>query len=60
MEPHETADEYRKARRAGDDTRCQEIVAEVNARFATRTTDGSEIAALYRANLDTPLAQPKE
>lgn len=59
MDPNETADAYRAARRAGDDARCQEIVTEVTDRFATRTTDGSEIAALYRANRDTPLAQPQ-
>lgn len=59
MQPHETADAYRAARRAGDDQRCQQIVAEVTARFNTRTTDGSEIAALYQANRDTPLAKPQ-
>lgn len=57
MEPHETADAYRAARRAGDDIRCQEIVTEVTDRFNTRTTDGSEITSLYQANRDTPLAQ---
>jgi hypothetical protein len=59
MHPSETADAYRAARRAGDDATCQQIVAEVNARFNTRTTDGSELAALYRANRDTPLANPQ-
>jgi hypothetical protein len=59
MQPHETADAYRKARRAGDDQKCQAILAEVTARFNTRTTDGSEITALYQANRDTPLAQPQ-
>jgi len=58
MEPHETADAYRAARRAGDDNRCKEIVAEVNARYATRATDGTELQALQQANYDTPLAQP--
>ncbi|MGW2371701.1 hypothetical protein [Kitasatospora sp. NPDC001683] len=57
MEPHETADAYRAARRAGDDALCQAIVKEVTDRFNTRTTDGSELAALYKANLDTPLAE---
>ena len=59
MKPEETAGAYRAARQVGDDARCQEIVAEVNARFNTRTTDGSELAALLKANLDTPLAQPQ-
>ena len=58
MEPHETADAYRAARRAGDDGTCRAIVAEVTARYATRTTDGSEMADLLKANPDTPLAQP--
>lgn len=56
MNPNETADAYRNARRAGDDATCKEIVAEVTERFNTRTTDGSELAALYKANRDTPLA----
>jgi hypothetical protein len=59
MKPSETADAYRAARRAGDDDTCQKIVAEVTDRFKTRTTDGSELAALYRANRDTPLATPQ-
>lgn len=54
---HKSADDYREARRNGDDQRCAEIVSEVTARFATRTTDGSEMAELYRANVDTPLAK---
>lgn len=58
MNPNETADAYRAARRAGDDAKCQEILAEVTARYATRTTDGSELRALQQANLDTPLANP--
>jgi hypothetical protein len=56
---HQSADDYRAARQAGDDSRCKQIVAEVTDRFATRTTDGSELADLYRANRDTPLAQPQ-
>ncbi|MEU6233835.1 hypothetical protein [Kitasatospora sp. NPDC047058] len=58
MEPDKTADAYRAARRAGDDATCQVILKEVTDRFNTRTTDGSELAALYRANRDTPLAKP--
>ncbi|MGW6912557.1 hypothetical protein ACWGB8_01845 [Kitasatospora sp. NPDC054939] len=57
MKPHETADAYRAARRAGDDATCQKILKQVTDRFNTRTTDGSELAALYRANRDTPLAE---
>lgn len=58
MHPNDTADAYRDARRAGDDNTCKQIVAEVTARYATRTTDGTELAALHRANRDTPLANP--
>ncbi|MGW4802968.1 hypothetical protein [Kitasatospora sp. NPDC004272] len=58
MEPDETADAYREARRTGNDTLCQQITAEVVDRYNTRTTDGSELYALQQANLDTPLAQP--
>jgi hypothetical protein len=43
---------YVAAREAGDTAECSRIVAEVNARFATRTTDGREITALLRTNLD--------
>ena len=57
MDPSMTADEYRKARRAGDAAHCAEIVAEVTARYATRTTDGTELQALQQANRDTPLAE---
>jgi hypothetical protein len=60
MQPHETADAYRAARRAGDDVLCQVILKEVTDRFSTRTTDGSELAALYEANRDTPLAAAAE
>ncbi|GAA4866067.1 hypothetical protein [Kitasatospora terrestris] len=59
MDPSKTADAYRAARRAGDDTRCKQIVKEVTDRYATRTTDGSELRALQKANLDTPLAKPQ-
>jgi hypothetical protein len=57
MQPHETADAYRAARRAGDDATCQAILKEVTDRFNTRTTDGREMIALYEANRDTPLAK---
>lgn len=60
MSQHQSVADYIAARKAGDDARCQQIVTEVTDRFNTRTTDGSEIAALYRANLGTPLAKTTE
>ena len=56
---HESVDRYIAAREAGDDATCQRIVAEVNARFNTRTTDGTEITELMKASLAVPLADPR-
>lgn len=56
MSQYQSVRDYIEARQAGDDTRCAQIVAEVSARFNTRTTDGSEIAELLSANLTHPLA----
>jgi hypothetical protein len=55
---HQSVADYIAARRAGDDATCRRIVREVGERFATRTTDGTEIAALGRANEEVPLANP--
>lgn len=51
MSEFPTVDAYRAARQAGDTAACSRLVDEVNARFATRTTDGREIAAMFRATL---------
>ncbi|MFD7645922.1 hypothetical protein ACFV4P_35415 [Kitasatospora sp. NPDC059795] len=55
MSQHQSVQDYIAARQAGDAARCSEIVAEVRARYDTRTTDGSELRDLLAANLDNPL-----
>lgn len=54
---HQSVRDYIAARKAGDDDTCKRVVAEVCARYATRTTDGSEIADLGEANRTVPLAK---
>ncbi|MFD8142474.1 hypothetical protein [Streptomyces sp. NPDC059708] len=56
MPIHESVERYIAARNAGNADAASRIVAEVTARFDTRTTDGSELAELLNANLTTPLA----
>ncbi|GAA3384462.1 hypothetical protein [Streptomyces racemochromogenes] len=56
MPQHESVERYIAARNAGHGDAASRIVAEVTARFNTRTTDGSELAELLDANLTTPLA----
>jgi hypothetical protein len=51
---HQSVNDYIAARKAGDNATCDRIVAEVKARFATRTTDGSEIAEIADASMDVP------
>lgn len=51
---HQSVNEYIAARQRGDNATCDRIVAEVKARFATRTTDGSEIAEMTRASMTVP------
>ncbi|QRX92043.1 hypothetical protein [Streptomyces noursei] len=53
---HQSVNDYIAARKAGDADRASQIVHEVCARFATRTTDGSEAAELFDATLTVPLA----
>ncbi|MFH8387682.1 hypothetical protein ACH4E7_43530 [Kitasatospora sp. NPDC018058] len=57
MSQHQSVQEYIAARKAGDADRCAEIVAEVRARYDTRTTDGSELRDLLDANLTHPLSK---
>ncbi|MCG6497632.1 hypothetical protein [Kitasatospora sp. A2-31] len=56
MSSHQSVHDYIAARQAGDTERCAEIVAEVRARYDTRTTDGTELSDLLDANLTHPLA----
>ena len=51
---HQSVRDYIAARKRGDNATCDRLVAEVNARFATRTTDGSEIAEMTQASMTVP------
>jgi hypothetical protein len=51
---HQSVNDYIAARKAGDNAACDRLVDEVKARFATRTTDGSEIAEMTRASMTVP------
>lgn len=55
---YKSVEGYIAARQAGDADGASAICREVCARYATRTTDGSELAALYEANRNTPVADP--
>lgn len=48
---HQSVQDYVAAKKRGDRTTTDRIVAEVTARFETRTTDGSEIAELGDASM---------
>ncbi|MCX4596124.1 hypothetical protein OG819_42685 [Streptomyces sp. NBC_01549] len=48
---HQSVHDYIAAKRRGDRKTTDRIIAEVNARFATRTTDGSEAAQLLHATM---------
>lgn len=61
MEPtYQSVRDYIAAKKRGDTATTSRIVAEVNARFATRTTDGSEAAELLNATMTTPLGHPAD
>jgi hypothetical protein len=51
---HPAVRDYVAARRRGDTDTTSRIVDEVRARFATRTTDGSEAAQIMRASMTIP------
>ncbi|MFF5445458.1 hypothetical protein [Streptomyces sp. NPDC012888] len=53
---YQSVQAYIAARNAGNADAASRIVAEVTARYESRTTDGSELAELLNANLTTPLA----
>jgi len=48
---HQSVRDYIAAKKRGDRATTDRIVAEVQARFATRTTDGSEAAELMHASM---------
>ena len=48
---HRSVREYVAAKKRGDRATTDRIVAEVTARFDTRTTDGSEAAELLEATM---------
>lgn len=48
---HQSVRDYIAAKKRGDRTTTDRIVAEVTARFDTRTTDGSEAAQLFEATM---------
>ncbi|MGW3196308.1 hypothetical protein ACWDBD_17315 [Streptomyces sp. NPDC001118] len=48
---HQSVRDYIAAKKRGDRATTDRIVAEVMARFNTRTTDGSEAAELHHATM---------
>lgn len=48
---HRSVQEYVDAKKRGDRATTDRIVAEVQARFATRKTDGSEARELFDATM---------
>ena len=48
---HQSVKDYVAAKKRGDRATTDRIVAEVTARFDTRTTDGSEAAELLEATM---------
>lgn len=48
---HQSVKDYVAAKRRGDRATTDRIVAEVTARFDTRTTDGSEARELFDATM---------
>lgn len=48
---HQTVKDYVAAKKRGDRQTTDRIIAEVTARFETRTTDGSEAAELLDATM---------
>lgn len=54
---HQTVKDYVAAKKRGDRATTDRIVAEVTARFDTRTTDGSEAAELLDATMSVRLGE---
>lgn len=54
---HQSVRDYIDAKKRGDKATTDRIIAEASARFATRTTDGSEMAELGRASMHVRLGE---
>jgi len=54
---HQSVKDYVAAKKRGDRKTTDRIVAEVTARFDTRTTDGSEMAQLGHASMHIRLGE---
>ena len=54
---HQSVRDYVAAKKRGDRTTTDRIVAEVTARFDTRTTDGSEARELFDATMAVPFGE---
>lgn len=54
---HQTVKDYVAAKKRGDRATTSRIVAEVTARFDTRTTDGSEAAELLDATMSVQFGE---
>jgi transposase len=54
---HQSVHDYIAAKKRGDRKTTDRIIAEVKARFATRTTDGSEITELYHATMHVRIGE---
>ena len=54
---HQSVRDYVAAKRRGDRATTDRIIAEVQARFATRKTDGSEAAELLEATMTVPFGE---
>ncbi|UPZ27668.1 hypothetical protein MUK60_07450 [Streptomyces sp. LRE541] len=54
---HQSVRDYVAAKKRGDFPETQRILGEVQARFATRETDGSEAAELLNATMAVRLGE---
>ena len=54
---HQSVQEYAAAKKRGDRATTDRIVAEVTARFDTRTTDGSEATELFDATMSVQFGE---
>ncbi|MGW0920116.1 hypothetical protein ACWD3J_14000 [Streptomyces sp. NPDC002755] len=54
---HQTVRDYIAAKQRGDTGTTERIIDEAKARFATRTTDGTEIAQLLHASMHVRLGE---
>ncbi|SEO83835.1 hypothetical protein [Actinacidiphila rubida] len=54
---HASVREYVKAKKNADRATTDRIVAEVTARFDTRTTDGTEARELFNASMEVKFGE---